>query len=174
MRLSLKKWWAWAVLGLFVDFLSKALVPRLIPLDGYIRVIGSFRISHRLNPGLMLVGSLNLAEGSLLYPYRLGLYIWAIVGMWLFAEQARSERDELMLKGLFLAFVGGLGNSLSYLMAGGVVDFLDVRLAGFRLTNNFADIFVAAGITLAMIAQCRKLKDHWLGLVEAWKDLMDG
>lgn len=148
-RRRLELWLPVAVIVL--DQLTKAIVRATLPLHASVPIVPGFiDFTHVRNSGAAF-GILNAAE----FPYK-SVFIAvvataALVGVGLYA--ASLARHELVARiGLALILGGAAGNLLDRVLAGSVVDFVDVYWRSHHFwAFNVADSAITIGVTLMIL-----------------------
>ncbi len=158
---------------LVLDQLSKLWVRQTLPLNTSVPEEGPLRISHVVNPGIML-GLGAHTQGLLLLP--IGAAAVTSFIYWRYVPL----RSKLLGAAMGL-FVGGcLGNVIDRTVIGGVTDFIDISLsASFgSVVFNLADLCCLTGLVVfsvflirlrfVMIPKAQYLIPYlWRRLVEA-------
>jgi signal peptidase II len=139
--------WAAAISVVALDYVTKLLVERLMPIPHVPRqIIGDVvRFTLAYNPGAAFSMSLGSASR-----YIFGAFaIIALVILWRLYRGA-SEGERLKVLALGLAWGGAAGNLVDRIRSErGVVDFIDVGIGNVRFwTFNVADSAVTVGAVL--------------------------
>jgi len=139
--------WAAAISVVVLDYVTKLLVERLMPIPHVPREIfgNVVRFTLAYNPGAAFSMSLGSASR-----YIFGAFaIIALVILWRLYRGA-SEDERLKVLALGLAWGGAAGNLVDRIRsARGVVDFIDVGIGNVRFwTFNVADSAVTVGAVL--------------------------
>ncbi len=135
---------------LALDFLTKWWVQQNLPLARPVPILGDvFRLTHIMNPGAAF--GIHVGEHS--RAIFIGLTFVALIflgGMLWYA----SRSDTLRLTALSLLLGGAIGNLLDRIrFPEGVIDFLDVGLAGIRWpVFNVADMGITLGAVLLAVS----------------------
>ena len=139
--------WAAAISVVVLDYVTKLLVERLMPIPHVPREIISdvVRFTLAYNPGAAFSMSLGSASR-----YIFGAFaIIALVILWRLYRGA-SDGERLKVLALGLAWGGAAGNLIDRIRSErGVVDFIDVGIGNVRFwTFNVADSAVTVGAVL--------------------------
>lgn len=144
--------WLWIPATVIVsDQVTKLAVHHLTPEEHARTIIpGLLNLVHRHNPGVAF-GLLAEAESPLL---RVVLLIFATAAIgalaWLLVTDRAGEGRSRI--GLALILGGATGNAVDRLLHGGVVDFVDVHLAGRHWPAfNVADSCIVIGAGLVIL-----------------------
>ena len=134
-----------------LDQLTKALVRSTVPLHASVTVIPGFMdFTHVRNTGAAF-GLLNAAD----FPFKTVLIgviaVAALVGVGMYA--ASLARHEIMARvGLALIIGGAAGNLLDRIVAGSVVDFVDVYWQTHHFwAFNVADSAISIGVAIMIL-----------------------
>lgn len=116
-----------------------------------------FRLEYAENPGAFLGMGGNLPD------WERWLLLTVISSAILVALAAfvcfRSQLLRLELYGYAFIFAGGTSNMIDRIMAGVVIDFMNVGIGTLRTgIFNIADIFIMTGLFLVTAAQIRPLR----------------
>lgn len=129
-----------------IDQLTKALVRHYLPLhESYTVVPGLFDFTHVQNSGAAF-GFLN----AVTFPYKsaviAGIAVMALIAIALFAARL-SPHQRLARLGLALVLGGAFGNLIDRVVAGYVVDFVDVYWRDYHFwAFNVADAAITVGV----------------------------
>ena len=139
--------WAAAVSVVILDYVTKLLVERLMPIPHVpLDVIGDVvRFTLAYNPGAAFSMSLGSASR-----YIFGAFAMiALMILWRLYRGA-SEGERLKVLALGLAWGGAAGNLMDRIRSErGVVDFIDIGIGSIRFwTFNVADSAVTVGAVL--------------------------
>ena len=139
-----------------LDQISKNIVSSVIPLHGFISVIGGFfNLVHTRNRG-MAFGLLN-RPGNHLGFYLLVAATFVAVGALIFWFLRLESRDRPLILPLSLVLGGAVGNLIDRLRMGEVIDFLDFYVGSYHWPAfNLADSAITIGT--AYLAIQPKLK----------------
>lgn len=138
----MRKYYALALVTLFVDQFSKWLVATNLRVGDVIVVGAYFNLRHSENRGAAFS---FLADAGGWQRFVLSGIALAICG-WI-AWALRRQPPALEALGLSLVLGGALGNVIDRIRLGHVVDFLDLHWAGHHWpTFNVADIGIVAGV----------------------------
>ena len=135
-----------AGLIVILDQVTKALVRRYVPLhDSQTIVPGFFDLTHVQNTGAAF-GFLNAVN----FPYKpvviAGIATAALISIAVFAARL-SPHQRLARFGLALILGGALGNLIDRVVAGYVVDFVDVYWRDYHFwAFNVADAAITVGV----------------------------
>ena len=137
--------WLAAIVGIILDYLTKAWVVENFDLQESVTIIsGVLNFTYVINEGAAV--SLFSENGDWLkwlsMLVSLGLIVMAVV-------VRLPNRWEQVGYGCVLG--GALGNGIDRMLAGQVVDFLDFRLINFPIFN-LADVFINIGIACLLIS----------------------
>lgn len=143
---------ALALLVLGLDFATKALVGRLLPLPHPpVSILGDWvRFTHVRNYG----SAFGLIQGG-----RLFFTAFSILSIALILALARKPRYRMGAFGISLGLIlgGAFGNLIDRVVAGAVTDFIDVGIGGRRWpTFNVADMGVTIGVCLMALILLRE------------------
>src|SRR5215470_13140151 len=134
-----------------IDQLTKALVRATLPLHESVTIIpGLMDFTHVRNTGAAF-GILNLAD----FPFKTVVIALiataALVGVGLYA--ASLAHHQLIARiGLALIFGGAAGNLLDRIVAGSVVDFVDVYWGTHHFwAFNIADSAITIGVAIMIV-----------------------
>ena len=134
-----------------VDQGTKAMVRASVPVHDSVTIIpGLFDITHALNSGAAF-GILNYAE----FPFKTVVIAMiataALVGVGLYA--ASLAHHQLVARiGLALIIGGAAGNLLDRIIAGSVVDFVDVYWQNHHFwAFNVADSAISVGVAIMIL-----------------------
>jgi signal peptidase II len=134
-----------------VDQLTKALVRATVPLHESVTVIpGLIDFTHVRNTGAAF-GILNLAE----FPFKTVLIsviaTAALIGVGIYAASL-AHHQRVARIGLALIIGGAAGNLLDRLVAGSVVDFVDVYWHTYHFwAFNIADSAISVGVAIMIL-----------------------
>jgi signal peptidase II len=134
-----------------VDQLTKALVRATVPLHESVTVIdGLMNFTHVRNSGAAF-GILNLTE----FPFKTVLIAViataALIGVGMYAASLAHHQFVARL-GLALIIGGAAGNLLDRIVAGSVVDFVDVYWRSYHFwAFNVADSAISIGVTIMIL-----------------------
>jgi len=134
-----------------VDQLTKALVRAMVPLHESVTVIpGLIDFTHVRNTGAAF-GILNLAE----FPFKTVLIsviaTAALIGVGVYAASL-AHHQRVARIGLALIIGGAAGNLLDRLVAGSVVDFVDVYWRTYHFwAFNVADSAISVGVAIMIL-----------------------
>jgi signal peptidase II len=139
------------ILIVAADQLSKALVRATVPLHESITIVpGLVDFTHVRNSGAAF-GILNLAE----FPFKTALIAViataALIGVGMYA--ASLAHHQLVARiGLALIIGGAAGNLLDRIVAGSVVDFVDVYWRSHHFwAFNIADSAISVGVAIMIL-----------------------
>ena len=134
-----------------IDQATKALVRATVPVHDSVTVIPGFMdITHALNSGAAF-GILNGVD----FPFKSVLIAViataALVGVGMYA--ASLAHHQLIARlGLALIIGGAAGNLIDRVIAGSVVDFIDVYWRGYHFwAFNVADSAISVGVTIMIL-----------------------
>jgi signal peptidase II len=134
-----------------VDQLSKAVIRAVVPLHDSITIVpGLVDFTHVRNTGAAF-GILNLAE----FPFKTVLIAViataALIGVGMYA--ASLAHHQLVARiGLALIIGGAAGNLLDRIVAGSVVDFVDVYWGAHHFwAFNVADSAISVGVAIMIL-----------------------
>jgi len=134
-----------------VDQLTKAIVRAMVPLHESVTVIpGLIDFTHVRNTGAAF-GILNLAE----FPFKTVLIsviaTAALIGVGMYAASL-AHHQRVARIGLALIIGGAAGNLLDRLVAGSVVDFVDVYWHTYHFwAFNVADSAISVGVAIMIL-----------------------
>ena len=134
-----------------VDQLTKALVRARLPLHESIPVIPGFvDFTHVLNTGAAF-GILNAAEFPLKGTLIALIATAALVGVGMYAA-GLAHHQRVARLGLALILGGAMGNLIDRVVAGHVVDFVDVYWRNYHFwAFNVADSAITIGVAIMII-----------------------
>ena len=134
-----------------LDQLAKAIVRSTVPLHTSVTIVpGLMDFTHVRNTGAAF-GILNAAN----FPFKTGVIAMvaaaALIGVGLYA--ARLAHHQLVARtGLALIIGGAAGNLLDRVIAGSVVDFVDVYWQTYHFwTFNVADSAITVGVVIMLL-----------------------
>jgi signal peptidase II len=134
-----------------VDQATKAMVRASVPEHDSVTVIpGLLDITHALNSGAAF-GILNGAD----FPFKTAIIAFvataALVGVGLYAASL-AHHQTIARVGLALIIGGAAGNLIDRIMAGSVVDFVDVYWRTHHFwAFNVADSAISVGVTMLIL-----------------------
>jgi signal peptidase II len=142
----------WVTLGVVVlDQITKAIVRAyLAPYESTTVIPGLIDITHVLNTGVAfgLLNELDLPFKNVLTTLLAAL---ALAGIAYYARHVRAE-ERLARLGLSLILGGAVGNLTDRLLAGRVIDFVDVYWQGWHFwAFNVADASITVGAVLVFV-----------------------
>jgi signal peptidase II len=150
--------WLWLSLAIIIaDVLTKAWIKKIFFVGQSYTVLPFFNLTLRYNHGIAF--SLFNRANPLIH-WLLVLFIIAIiVGLLFWLKTASSKRSCLAI-GLALIIGGALGNMLSRLYYGYVIDFIDLHIGLWHWPAfNVADSAIVLGALLLFIdAYCLRKK----------------
>jgi signal peptidase II len=134
--------WA-AILGLFLDQVTKVAVYGLVETGGPVRLVGDFlRVWRTGNEH----GIFGISFGHRFIHIGLqaaGAVLVTVLGL--------KNRDRFSAVAYGMILGGAIGNLIDRVRIGHVIDFIDIGLRGWRwYTFNLADTFVICGIILLL------------------------
>lgn len=139
------------ILIVTVDQLTKAVVRAMVPLHESVTIVPGFMdFTHVRNTGAAF-GILNLAE----FPFKTVLIAViataALIGVGIYA--ASLAHHQLVARiGLALIIGGAAGNLLDRIVAGSVVDFVDVYWRSYHFwAFNVADSAITVGVGIMIL-----------------------
>jgi signal peptidase II len=139
------------ILIVAVDQLTKAVVRAMVPLHESVTIVPGFMdFTHVRNTGAAF-GILNLAE----FPFKTVLIAViataALIGVGIYA--ASLAHHQLVARiGLALIIGGAAGNLLDRIVAGSVVDFVDVYWRSYHFwAFNVADSAISIGVAIMIL-----------------------
>jgi signal peptidase II len=145
----LEVWLPMAIVVL--DQLTKALVRSMVPLSSSVVVVPGFvNFTHVRNTGAAF-GFLNATDFPLKTVAITVIALGAIVWVWVYA--AGLARHQLAAR-LGLAFImgGAAGNLLDRVVAGSVIDFVDVYWRTYHFwAFNVADSAITVGVVIMIL-----------------------
>jgi signal peptidase II len=134
-----------------LDQLTKAMVRAMVPLHESVTIVPGFMdFTHVRNTGAAF-GILNLAE----FPFKTVLIAViasaALIGVGMYA--ASLAHHQLVARiGLALIIGGAAGNLLDRIIAGSVVDFVDVYWRSYHFwAFNVADSAISVGVAIMIL-----------------------
>jgi signal peptidase II len=136
---------------LLVDQITKALVRQLVPLHTNVPVIPGFLdLTHVRNTGAAF-GILNAAD----FPFKAVLIpliaTGALVAVGLYSASL-AHHQRIARIGLALIIGGAAGNLIDRVIAGSVVDFVDVYWRTYHFwAFNVADSAITVGVTIMIL-----------------------
>ncbi|HMD33387.1 MAG TPA: signal peptidase II [Vicinamibacterales bacterium] len=136
------------ILIVAVDQLTKAIVRAMLPLSESVTVVQGFvNITHVRNAGAAF-GILNTAE----FPFKSVLIAViataALVGVGVYAASLAHHQFVARI-GLALIIGGATGNLIDRILAGSVVDFVDVYYGTYHFwAFNIADSAISVGVAI--------------------------
>ena len=136
------------ILIVAVDQLTKAIVRAMLPLSESVTVVQGFvNITHVRNAGAAF-GILNTAE----FPFKSVLIAViataALVGVGVYAASL-AHHQIIARMGLALIIGGATGNLIDRILAGSVVDFVDVYYRTYHFwAFNVADSAISVGVAI--------------------------
>ena len=134
-----------------IDQLTKALVRSMLPLHSSVTVIpGFFDLTHVRNSGAAF-GILNAVD----FPFKTGVIALiataALVGVGLYASTLAHHQLAARI-GLALIIGGAAGNLIDRIVAGSVVDFVDVYWRTWHFwAFNVADSAITIGVAVMIL-----------------------
>jgi signal peptidase II len=134
-----------------LDQLAKAMVRSAVPLHASVTIVpGLVDFTHVQNSGAAF-GILNATEFPLKTALLTLFAVAALVGVAFYA--AGLPRDEVMARvGLALIIGGAAGNLIDRVVAGSVVDFVDVYWRTYHFwAFNVADSAITIGVSLMIL-----------------------
>jgi signal peptidase II len=141
------EWWL-PILIVAIDQLTKAMVRAMLPLSESVTVVQGFiNITHVRNAGAAF-GILNTAD----FPFKsvviAVIATAALVGVGVYA--ASLAHHQLVARiGLALIIGGATGNLIDRILAGSVVDFVDVYYRTYHFwAFNVADSAISVGVAI--------------------------
>jgi len=152
-------WLLLPILGLALDFLSKAwILARFRPGEVCPVIPGFFNLTLGLNPGAVF-GFLADSPEAFRVPF------FAVVGVLALGffgyEFLREGPSTLQRVALGLIIGGALGNGYDRVIRGAVVDFLDFVFHGWHYwAFNLADSFIVCGAILLGWSMLRPTTEH--------------
>jgi signal peptidase II len=149
MRLKNRLFWITAVIGFFIDQLTKYWVVQTFKLGQTLPLLPDiFHFTYVTNTG----AAFSLLSGKVEWLRWLSLGVsLVLIALALFGS-ALSFWDQL---GYGLILGGAMGNGIDRFILGYVVDFLDFRLINFPVFN-IADSCISVGIVCLLIASLQK------------------
>ncbi len=139
------------ILIVVIDQATKAMVRAMVPVHDSVTIIPGFMdVTHVLNSGAAF-GILNGAE----FPFKTVLIAViataALIGVGMYA--ANLAHHQLIARlGLALIIGGAAGNLIDRVVAGSVVDFVDVYWRGYHFwAFNVADSAISVGVTIMIL-----------------------
>jgi signal peptidase II len=148
-RFRLYWWVTFAVIA--ADQLTKAIVRSVLaPYESMPVIPGLVDLTHVLNTGVAfgLLNELDLPFKNVVTTILAAL---ALAGIAYYARHVRME-ERLARLGLSLILGGAVGNLLDRLMAGRVIDFVDVYWQGWHFwAFNVADASITIGAVLVFV-----------------------
>ena len=145
----LEIWLPIAIVAL--DQLAKAIVRALVPLHSSVTIVPGFvDFTHVQNSGAAF-GILNAAEFPFKTVLLAAIATAALFGVGIYA--ASLARHQLAARvGLALIIGGAAGNLLDRVMAGSVVDFVDVYWGTYHFwAFNVADSAITVGVAIMIL-----------------------
>jgi signal peptidase II len=134
-----------------IDQLTKAIVRAMVPLHESVTIVpGLMDFTHVRNTGAAF-GILNLAE----FPFKTVLIAViasaALIGVGVYA--ASLSHHQLVARiGLALIIGGAAGNLIDRIIAGSVVDFVDVYWGSYHFwAFNVADSAISVGVAIMIL-----------------------
>jgi signal peptidase II len=133
------------------DQLTKAIVRSMLPLHGSVTIVpGLMDITHVRNTGAAF-GILNLTE----FPFKTVVIaviaVAALIGVGLYAMSLAHHQLAARI-GLALIIGGAAGNLIDRLVAGSVVDFVDVYWRTYHFwAFNVADSAITVGVGIMIL-----------------------
>jgi signal peptidase II len=146
----------WLALVLVIaDQLSKAAIRAYIPLYDTIEVIpGFFNLTHALNTGAAFgfLDGLDFAYKTVV----VALLATAALGAIVFYAMTLGSETRLSRLALTLVVAGAIGNLIDRVVAGAVVDFVDVYVGSWHFwAFNVADTCISCGAALLIFDMLR-------------------
>jgi len=139
------------ILIVVIDQATKAMVRAMVPVHDSVTIIPGFMdFTHVLNSGAAF-GILNGTE----FPFKTVLIAViataALIGVGMYA--ANLAHHQLIARlGLALIIGGAAGNLIDRVVAGSVVDFVDVYWRGYHFwAFNVADSAISVGVTIMIL-----------------------
>ena len=139
------------ILIIALDQLTKAFIRKMLPLHMSVTIIPGFLdFTHVRNTGAAF-GILNTAEFPLKTALIACIAVAALVSVAMYA--AGLSRDQLLARtGLALIIGGAAGNLIDRVVAGSVVDFVDVYWGSAHFwAFNVADSAITIGATIMIL-----------------------
>jgi signal peptidase II len=134
-----------------LDQITKAIVRRLLPLHASVTIVPGFMdFTHVQNTGAAF-GILNASEFPLKTVLISAIAVAALIGVAMYA--ASLSRDEVAARaGLALIIGGAAGNLLDRVLAGYVIDFVDVYWRDYHFwAFNVADSAITIGAVVMIL-----------------------
>jgi signal peptidase II len=144
-----------AIVLIIADQLTKAAVRAYIPLYDSIEVIpGFFNLTHALNTGAAFgfLDRLDFAYKTVV----VALLATAALGAILFYAMTLGSETRLSRLALTLVVAGAVGNLIDRVVAGAVVDFVDIYVGTWHFwAFNVADTCISCGAALLIFDMLR-------------------
>jgi signal peptidase II len=134
-----------------LDQITKAIVRRVLPLHASVTIVPGFMdFTHVQNTGAAF-GILNASEFPLKTVLISAIAVAALIGVAMYA--ASLSRDEVAARaGLALIIGGAAGNLLDRVLAGYVIDFVDVYWRDYHFwAFNVADSAITIGAVVMIL-----------------------
>jgi signal peptidase II len=134
-----------------LDQITKAIVRRLLPLHASVTIVPGFMdFTHVQNTGAAF-GILNASEFPLKTVLISAIAVAALIGVAMYA--ASLSRDQVAARaGLALIIGGAAGNLLDRVLAGYVIDFVDVYWRDYHFwAFNVADSAITIGAVVMIL-----------------------
>ncbi|MDD4732663.1 MAG: signal peptidase II [Desulfovibrio sp.] len=159
MKARFLKTFAWALVILVPDLITKALVQRTFTLWESREIIpGFFNLTLVHNMGAAF-GFLNSSEIDWQTPFFVVATLFAM-GFILWLVKEEQGQSSLGLMGLGLILGGALGNLVDRLSHRYVIDFLDFHIAGWHWPAfNVADCGITIGAALVILTYWTRQSD---------------
>jgi signal peptidase II len=142
----------WLPIGIVaLDQLTKALIRGFVPLHGSVSVVpGLMDLTHVLNTGAAF-GILNAAD----FPFKTAVIavvaVTALIAVGVYAASL-GPHQVLARVGLALIIGGAAGNLIDRVVAGAVVDFVDVYWRSYHFwAFNVADSAITVGVAIMIL-----------------------
>ena len=139
------------ILIVVLDQITKAIVRAMLPLHTSVTIVpGLMDFTHVLNTGAAF-GILNTSD----FAFKTGLIsliaVAALAGVAVYA--ASLPREQIMARtGLALIIGGAAGNLIDRVVAGSVVDFVDVYFGNYHFwAFNVADSAISVGVAIMIL-----------------------
>lgn len=141
-----------AVAAVVIDQASKYAIAQSLNLGESVTLTPFFNIVHVLNPGAAFSFLAEAGGWQRCFFITLGTVI--SFGLSIVLYRGVADRREAL--GYSLLLGGALGNVIDRILGGGVIDFLDVHVAGWHWPAfNVADIAINAGVGVLLWASLR-------------------
>ena len=143
-------WVSLSTLIVVFDQLTKWAIVKWVPLYDKIPLNSFINITHQQNTGAAFSFLADASGWQRWFFVTLAVSVSGVIGVWLW--RIRSEGQVILSAGLALVLGGAIGNVIDRLLAGHVVDFIQVLIFGWPFPSfNIADSAISVGAAFLIV-----------------------